>query len=487
MTPRRDFRNLPLKWKLTTLSLLTCSVALAIAGSVFFIYDQVSFRADLIRRVTTMTRIVSYHSSAAVIFRDSKVAAKILAGFEEESDVLFAALYLPDGTALATYRHADIDDEFSPPSHPVAGYEIRKRYICVSHSVAVENEKVGSAVVCYSLLPLRERFYRYALVAMFVLITALMLSWILALYLQSKIVRPIRLLQDAANRICDEADLSIRAAQSPAGDEVGALIDTFNAMLAKLQGGDDELRSQQRKLRSLASQLVLTEERERRQIAADLHDSACQILWAASLKVNSMSRKPSPSPDDFRELNDLIRDAISETRSLIFELSPPELYQFGLRAALHKMAELLGSRLGLHVEFKESGADVNPGVDLSVLLYRAVRALLTNVHKHSGTKRAWIRIFGEPERFRITVSDEGKGFDAARPTEQDSEGGFGLFSIRERLVRMGGAMQIDSAPGEGTTVTLDAPVAEVADDLPERTAPTNEEFDFFGLYSNGTK
>jgi len=207
----------------------------------------------------------------------------------------------------------------------------------------------------------------------------------------------------------------------------------------------------------MASQLILTEERERRRVADGLHDSICQILWVAGLKLKMLAR--SCPPGDAQELKaatDLVNDALTQARSFTYQLSPPILYQFGLEPALAKLAERVSAECGLNIVFEDDGQEKPISEDVSVLLYRAVRELLMNAYKHAKASNVIVGISRNAHVVHITVSDDGVGFDPQTASIDQQGGGFGLFSIRERILDIGGRFEIVSEPGRGTTATLEA-------------------------------
>ncbi|HJR75890.1 MAG TPA: response regulator, partial [Nitrospiraceae bacterium] len=219
----------------------------------------------------------------------------------------------------------------------------------------------------------------------------------------------------------------------------------------------DLVRSQAR-LRALASELVLTEQRERRRLATDLHDYLAQLLVLARLKLGQTQPKISEGTVSrlLLEAEDALKQALTYTRTLVADLSPPVLREFGLPAALTWLGEhMLPHGLSVAVTIAEDCPPLPE--DQAVLLFQSVRELLMNVAKHAGTDRAAVSLSVTGGRtLRIVVEDAGKGFDAAaadRPSEQ-----FGLFSIRERMQVMGGALEVDSSPGRGTRATLVLPL-----------------------------
>jgi len=212
-------------------------------------------------------------------------------------------------------------------------------------------------------------------------------------------------------------------------------------------------------LRALAAELSRAEERERKRLARVLHDHLQQLLVAARLNVNALGhRLIDPSLHELAERTDgVLGEAIGTSRSLTAELSPPMLYDAGLTAALHWLVRWFEERYGLLVDVEaEELGNTTPETTRSVL-FQAARELLFNVVKHAGVNRARIELRRLPDdELELVVSDQGAGFSPTQigPTE---EGGFGLFHLTERLVLLGGRLEVQSAPGQGTRIRVQAP------------------------------
>ena len=212
-------------------------------------------------------------------------------------------------------------------------------------------------------------------------------------------------------------------------------------------------------LRSLASELALTGERERRRIAQELHDQVGHNL--ASIKYKLGALKKSGKLPELDDVLGLLEQTIQVSRNLTFELSPPVLHELGLGAALEWLVHQLRANFGIAGEFIDDRQPKPLTEDLRVELFQAARELLVNVGKHSKASTAQVRAEVTGDRLRIEVSDDGVGFDPAiRRSARGSTAGWGLFSIRERLAHLGAEMTIDSSPGYGTRITLSAPLAE---------------------------
>lgn len=220
-----------------------------------------------------------------------------------------------------------------------------------------------------------------------------------------------------------------------------------------------DLAENQEKLRSLASELSLTEERQRRKIATWLHDNACQNLALSKMRLQVLSASVESSHRQaVDDITDMIDQILLSMRNLTMDLSPPTLYMFGLEAALEELLQdLLVSKHGIDVKLHGSENAINISEDLCILLYQSVRELIINIVKYAQATEVTVDIEAQSSDITITVKDDGIGFDKNR-IETSRASGFGLFNIRERLKSVGGRLEIQSNPGQGTLVTLISPI-----------------------------
>ncbi len=225
---------------------------------------------------------------------------------------------------------------------------------------------------------------------------------------------------------------------------------------------EEELLFYQQRLRRMGSELLLTEERERRKMAMDLHDDIGQTLAISNMKLKALRQTMSGSDLALAvdEVCQLVEQMISQTRSLTLQLSPPILHELGLEAALEWLTEQIQEKHGIEVFFEDDGSPRYLDGDVRVLLFRLVRELLMNVIKHA--RASWAKVFIRTEKRRLLVGVEDDGVGFAQPgggfSKSSSLRGFGLFSIRERLDPVGGHLEIESKPGSGTRATLVVPL-----------------------------
>lgn len=217
---------------------------------------------------------------------------------------------------------------------------------------------------------------------------------------------------------------------------------------------EEKIRNYQEQLRSLASELTLAGERERRRIAAGLHDHISQNLVLSRLKLEALRRSFAVDvQESIDEVLGLIARTIEYSRSLTFDLSPPVLYELGLEAAVEVLGERFEAQYGVSFNFRDDGQPKPVRHETRILLFMAVRELLANTAKHARAGLVSVSLVREHDTIRICVADDGRGFDPSAQTN-----GYGLFSIRERLESLGGNMRIESEPGKGTRVILTAPL-----------------------------
>jgi PAS domain S-box-containing protein len=234
----------------------------------------------------------------------------------------------------------------------------------------------------------------------------------------------------------------------------------WNAELEdRVRARTTELVNSQERLRALASQLNLTEQRERRRLAADLHDYLAQLLALIRIKLGqTLQRLPDQLGEgrsSLTEIDDLLLQCLQYARTLMAQLSPSVLQDLGLIPALHWLAEQMAQQ-GLKVDVKVLTQET-PSFDehQSDLLFQAVRELLTNILKHAGASTASVTIRKQDrDTWLLTVQDRGLGFNIDQVHYEPSGEHFGLFSIQERMEAMSGWCRIDSMPGQGTTVEL---------------------------------
>lgn len=226
---------------------------------------------------------------------------------------------------------------------------------------------------------------------------------------------------------------------------------------------EKEIQEYQEKLRSLASTLSLTEQRERRNIASFVHDQISQKLALAKIKLGALNESLQSTEHNkpVKDIRDLIEETVQDTRNLTFDLSPPILYELGLEQSLEWLADQFTEKYDLAFTFRDDDKPKPLDEDIRVVLFQAARELLMNTIKHSQAKTVKIATLRENGNIRLSIEDDGIGFDTSITQPYSVKtGGFGLFNIRERLDQFRGEFKIQSQLGKGTKATLIAPLKQ---------------------------
>jgi len=195
---------------------------------------------------------------------------------------------------------------------------------------------------------------------------------------------------------------------------------------------ESQLLEYQKELRSMASQLSLAEERERRRIATEVHDHVSQNMAVCSMKLGALleSAPSARFAKDVGEIDAIIKQMINQTRALTFELSSPLLYELGLEAAVEQLTEQMQEQYEMRFNFAHDNQP-NPLDDkVSVLVFQAVRELLVNSVKHSKARLIEVHMKRNDDYLYTSVEDDGIGFDTTQIySHKKKTKGFGLFSI----------------------------------------------------------
>jgi len=231
---------------------------------------------------------------------------------------------------------------------------------------------------------------------------------------------------------------------------------------AERKRAEKRAREYQAQLKSLASQLTLAEERERHRLAIELHDRISQSLVISKIKLEALRKSGYDRKLD-KALDDVcnsISQTIQDTRTLTFDLSSPVLHELGFEMAVSEwLTNQIQKKHGITVEFEADGEAKPLEDDIRILLFRDVRELLTNVVAHARAHKVKVSIKRLGEQISITVEDDGVGFDPVEVASMAAKRGeFGLFSIQERLERLGGHLEIESGPRCGCRVKIVAPL-----------------------------
>ena len=227
---------------------------------------------------------------------------------------------------------------------------------------------------------------------------------------------------------------------------------------------EEKVKEKTKALKKLNEQIIYAEGRERKSVAADLHDSVAQTLAISISKIKTIQESGEPiNLEIIAEIQVHLEQTVKEIRSLIYQLSPPVLDDFDIAIALGFLIEENNEKYGVDIKYIKN---INPPIHIikpnKITLYRAVNELVINIIKHSGSKESEIELSKNEKFLLLRVEDTGIGFDLDKVTDKNFNG-FGIHSFSERIKNMGGNFELFSKPGKGTKVLLSIPLSSESD------------------------
>jgi signal transduction histidine kinase len=216
-----------------------------------------------------------------------------------------------------------------------------------------------------------------------------------------------------------------------------------------------------RQQNELFNTIAATQDQERKRIAQDLHDSLGSILSAAKLKLSALkdtgSAVPASQAEKYQAAMQLLDEASAELRNISHNIMPAALSKLGLVAALRNLINHITSHSGIQFSFSSHDFDQRIDEQAEMSIYRIVLELINNIVKYAAASRVTVQLIRYPDYINLSVEDNGRGFDYQDTVH--ARKGIGLENILSRVGYLKGKINIDTAPGRGTSVIIDIPYA----------------------------
>jgi signal transduction histidine kinase len=479
------FKDYSIAKKLTAMNMLVTAAALLLAGASFFAYDVLSFRESMVRILSIQAEIIGSNSVSELLFNDKRSAEVTLSALRASEHVQYGAIYETNGRPFAAYWRSGKGEFFPlpaiPPGQPQA-YHFERDELELARVIVFQGKQVGVVYIRADLQAVSDRLHRYeeivASVLMISFLAALLVSWVF----QKAISQPLVNLADTARLVSRDRNYSTRAASIGNRDEVATLVAAFNEVLDQIQARDSalqrshdtlenrvrertvELSRAEDSLRALSRRLLQIQDEEKQRIARELHDGSGQMLAALSMNLSLLQARASRWDSEAAALvNDSIRmveTILKDLRTMSYLLHPPLLEDVGLDSALRWFVDgfTQRSRIQVDVEIAPDLGRLSREVEIAV--FRIVQECLTNIHRHSGSAEATIRLAREENNLCLEVRDRGHGLGPAPESAEPLRPGVGIQGMKERARQLGGHLEVQSVAGQGTVVTAVLPLHE---------------------------
>jgi len=222
-----------------------------------------------------------------------------------------------------------------------------------------------------------------------------------------------------------------------------------------------EIQTYRDALKQLTIEITLLEEKQRRDIAANIHDHLSQSLVLSNMQISALKKKTKDEQllEGLRHIEKYIAEALEFSRKITYDLSPPILYEMGIAATIQLMVQKIGDENDIQIDFRSDVEDIVLPEQTLVLLYRAIKEIIFNALKHAKASKLSVHFRKEDQGLDINIKDDGIGFDLEQvEARRTVHKGYGLFAVRERVQNLEGDLFIDSQNGTGTEVRIRVPI-----------------------------
>jgi signal transduction histidine kinase len=494
------FRDLPIRLKLTRISMLASASALLLASLGFIVYELVTFRDTMVQNLSEQSEALGINTVSALLFNDPASATETMTALRVRPHVVSAAIYTVGGKLFARYARSDGATVFQLPEQMMEkeeSHQFQGGSLFLFRPIISEGERVGSVYIQSDLREMEDRLKRYASIGAGVLVISLLMAYWISSRLQGRISEPILHLARMARTVSQEKNYSVRATVESL-DEVGQLVETFNEMLAQIQVREEALQKAHDHLEQKVEERtreLQQEIGERKQAEASLKNSTALLeaankeLEAFSYSVSHDLRAPLRHIDGFGQilLEDYagklddegrrhlqrVREASQQMAQLIDDLlNLSRVTRAEIRREtvdLSRMAEIVSESLKKMQSGRKAEFVIEKGLTVEGderLLRVALDNLLGNAWKYTG-KRPQARIeFGwtnHDGRSAYFVRDNGAGFDMAyvhklfgafqrlHSVSEFPGTGIGLATVQRIIHRHGGQVWADGTVDKGAT------------------------------------
>jgi len=466
--------------------------------TLFFIdHERQSLRDALIHKGQLLARVLSFSSRIGVFSENEDLLKDPIEGILSQEGVLGVAVFNLQGDLLREQVRPEIEspkestqgvqrkrNEISPrlresgapgyfeggstvhfwsPVFAGAAYPTEESLFLDADPQRRSGRVIGFVRVTVDKGVLREQLDGLLFKSILIGIAFLLLGFGVTYFLVKGVTRPLSRLTEGVRTI--EKRGVFQPVPVETRDEIGKLGKAFNDMSESLAKREEALRDSERRLRSLSSQLLKAQEKERKRLSIELHDELGQALALLKHRLRSISKKLHEDQAllcaECEDTNRYVDRIIDNARRLSRDLSPSILEDLGLSSALRWLIEDFAKRHSIHTSLDMGDIDHLFSQEAQTNLYRIFQETLTNISKHADASRVSFVAKNKDSRVHFLMEDNGKGFDVDQVKGMQSfEKGMGLAAMEERVHMLGANLDLRSEQSKGTRVSFTIPISK---------------------------
>jgi signal transduction histidine kinase/ActR/RegA family two-component response regulator len=406
----------PIIKQIVLFGILTAFISLLLACVGFGIVEFHRLQKESASKLRSQIDVLAYNLESPLLFDDREAAQTILNSLKEDKSINKAFVYKSNGRLFAGFSHPD-----------------KRSNILLRKFIFYNHKEIGYVEMTSTYEGLAGRYFSYLLISLLIIGCSIPASYLIS--------HPIR---------------------------------------RQVSLGVLQLERQSERLRMLAAQVADTEQKERKRIAALIHDHLQQLLVASKLQLNLALKAVEKRDFDkattyLGRMDEFINESTQAAKTLTIELRPPVLYEDGLPAAFQWLATKFKNEHDFDITLHLQEIPGTLTDNLKIMLFESARELLFNAVKYADAGAAELELKYEDNQILISIKDKGKGFDINQiERKTSSTKGFGIFSIRERLKLINGQLNITSIPGEGTNIEMIIPVEMELEQAPSPKVPARK-------------
>ncbi len=479
-------------------------IAFIISGfftGIFLFHQGSLLNAAMLKKGLFQVKALAYNSRIGVFAENKDMLDTPVEAISNEDEVLEVSVFNMEGRLLKEYRKQERENGNADEQRDIINSEVLKKIRDVMGPVYFENrdgfefwapilsrsdyaltpspglddipQKANNRLICYAMVKvgkeiLNRQRKELLITNLILLIIFLAASFLASYFIAKSMAKPLNRLMDGVNAL--SRGLAAEKISVETRDEIGLLAESFNYMADALMKREDELKAVNQKLREqheqrkmLSKRLIDLLEKDREQVAMELHDHIGQILTSLKINLEIIQGQVSPHNPDIEqkiiESRERAIQAIRDIKDISRGLKPSVLSTLGLVSSIKELLSDIEESTGMDINLFTHNIPSTLGKEKELAIYRITQEAMNNIVKHTHATTVHVNLVMKDNKIALSIEDNGTGFDPERIMEyKEGQSPFGILIMQERAEQQNGEFRIESEKEKGTYVSVEIPV-----------------------------